>query len=72
VKRTIKEQRKALGLQLKEAPSLNGSLTDPDWLAESWSDGVSNAVDETGLDVFPEACAWSVEEILSREFYPES
>ena len=71
-KRTIKEQRKALGLRLKKTPSLNGSLTDPDWLAESWSDGVSKAVDETGLDVFPEGCAWSVEEILSQDFYPES
>jgi len=71
-KRTIKERRKAIGLRLKKTPSLNGSLTDPDWLAESWSDAVSKAVDETGLDVFPENCAWSPEEILSQDFYPEN
>ncbi|MGD7453538.1 DUF29 family protein [Ralstonia pseudosolanacearum] len=36
-----------------------------------WADAVSAAVDETGLDVFPEQWPWTPEQVLSPEFYPE-
>jgi hypothetical protein len=46
--RTIKEQRKALAaaLALRQTPSLNATLTDPDWLAGTWADAVTKAIDE--------------------------
>jgi len=68
--RMIKEQRKGIALRLKATPSLNASLEYEDWFAEMWSDAVVKAVDETGLDVFPEVCPWSKEQILSAEFLP--
>ncbi len=69
--RTIKEQRKAITLEIKSTPSLKVSLNDSDWLAKIWADAVAKAVDETGLDVFPEACTWTTEQILDQEFFPE-
>jgi hypothetical protein len=69
--RTIKEQRKAITLEIKSTPSLKVSLNDSDWLAKIWADAVAKAVDETGLDVFPEVCTWTTEQILDQEFFPE-
>jgi hypothetical protein len=68
--RTIKEQRKAITLEIKSTPSLKVSLNDLDWLAKIWADAVAKAVDGTGLDVFPEACTWTIEQILDLEFFP--
>ena len=70
--RTIKEQRKALAAALRQTPSLNATLTDPDWLAGTWADAVTKAIDETGLDIFPEDCPWAMEQVLMQEFLPES
>ena len=69
--RTIKEQRKAIAAAMRQTPSLKASLTDVDWLAGTWADAVSKAVDETGLDSFPEDCPWSMDEVLAAEFFPE-
>lgn len=69
--RTIKEQRKAIALEIKSTPSLKVSLHDTDWLDKIWADSVAKAGDETGLDVFPESCSWTVEQILNQEFFPE-
>ncbi|KND55735.1 Beta-glucosidase/6-phospho-beta-glucosidase/ beta- galactosidase [Candidatus Paraburkholderia kirkii] len=69
--RTIREQRRAVGVALQKTPSLRNSLSDADWLTGTWADAVSRAVEETGLDVFPEDLPWSTEQILSTEFYPE-
>src|ERR1700730_6941835 len=52
--RTIREQRKAIGLRIKKTPSLQVSLSDADWLAETWADAVAMAGNETSLHVFPE------------------
>ncbi len=70
--RTIKEQRKAIAAAMRQTPSLKASLRDTDWLAGTWSDAVTKAVDETGLDNFPEDCPWSMEQVLSAEFLPEA
>ena len=69
--RTIREQRKAITLEIKSTPSLKVSLNDSDWLAKIWADAVARAIDETGLDVFPESCAWTTEQILNQEFLPD-
>jgi hypothetical protein len=69
--RTIKEQRNAIGLHLEETPSLKVSLSNPKWLAATWADTVTKAINETGLDQFPEVCPWDMEQVLSQDFYPE-
>ena len=69
--RTLKEQRKAIAAAIRQTPSLKVSLSDPDWLAGVWADAVTKAVDETGLDSFPEDCPWSMDKVLTEEFFPE-
>jgi len=69
--RTLKEQRKAIAAAIRQTPSLKASLSDPDWVAGVWADAVTKAVDETGLDSFPEDCPWSMEQVLTEEFFPE-
>lgn len=68
--RTIKEQRKAIALHIKETPSLKASLENPDWLGTVWADAVTKAIEETDLDVFPENMPWAVEQVFSQEFFP--
>ena len=68
--RTIKEQRRGIAAHLRETPSLKTSLTDPNWQEGVWADATAKAIDETGLDLFPEECPWTVEQVLSPDFYP--
>ncbi len=71
--RTLKEQRKAIAAAIRQTPSLKASsLSDPDWLAGVWAEAVTKAVDETGLDSFPEDCPWSMAEVLREDFFPEA
>ncbi len=69
--RTIKEQRKALSLHIKQVPSLKQKLNDPDWLEGVWSDAVTLAIKETGIGDFPDACPWVMTDILSPDWLPE-
>jgi len=70
--KTIKAQRKELAYNLKETPSLRVKLKDPDWLDMVWARAVALAVTETGLDCFPDTCAWSIdEEVLAPSWLPE-
>ncbi|KAG0162541.1 hypothetical protein DFQ28_003370 [Apophysomyces sp. BC1034] len=69
--RTIKEQRRAIEIVLRKTPSLKNSLTDPEWITGVWADSVSKAAEETGLDVFPEICPWSMGQALDLAFFPE-
>lgn len=69
--RTIKEQRRAIAAHIRETPSLKVSLDNEDWLEGVWADAVARAIEETGLDRFPEDCPWSVEQVLSRGLYPD-
>jgi len=70
--RSFKEQRKAIATALRQTPSLKASLSDTDWLAGVWADAVTKAVDETGLDSFPEDCPWTMAQVLTEEFFPEA
>ena len=70
--RTLKEQRKAIAAAMRQTPSLKASLNDDDWLAGVWADAVTKAVDETGLDNFPEECPWSMAQVLTEDFFPEA
>ena len=69
-RRTIIAQRKEIAYHLEEAPSLKGKLTDPRWFDMVWAKALAQAVSETGLDVFPDVCPWTTEEILGEGFWP--
>lgn len=67
---TIKNQRKAIQLHLKQVPSLKAKLNDAEWLEIIWGDAVYEASKETGLDCFPESCPWSILDMLSDAWLP--
>jgi len=69
--KTIKAKRKEIGFSLKETPSLKTRLADRDWLDVVWAKAVAQAVSETDLDIFSEACLWDVEQIMQTSFWPE-
>lgn len=68
--RTIREQRKQVLRKLKETPSLGPLLGDPDWIEGAWGDAVTLAVNETGLDAFPETCPWPLADVLAEGWLP--
>lgn len=71
-KAAIKAQRKAIAYTLDESPSLRPKLQEPRWLDMVWARAVAQAVNETGLDCFPDACPWIVEdEILAEGWRPD-
>lgn len=68
--KTIKAQRKEIAFNLKETPSLKTRFLDSEWLEVVWARAVSQAVSETGLDVFPESCQWTTAQIMANDFFP--
>jgi hypothetical protein len=74
-RRTVREQRHRIDRLLKESPSLRRDM--PDFLAEAWPEARDNAIDildeQDGIDVtgLPEACPWSVEQVMDRGFWPD-
>ncbi len=69
--KTIKAQRKELAYHLDETPSLKPKLLEQRWLDMVWAKAVAQAVSETGLDCFPDECAWEMEEkILNPQWFP--
>jgi hypothetical protein len=69
--RTVKAQRLDVAYLLDEAPSLKPKLADTDWMRVVWAKALAQAVSETDLDVFPEACPWSMEQVLDEGFLPD-
>lgn len=71
--KTINVQRTQVIRRITKTPSLKATLQDQDWWEGTWIDGVTQAANETGIDIlkFPEHCLWSSEQILNTEFYPE-
>ncbi len=69
--KTIRAQRKEVRYALDESPSLMPKLEEAKWLDMVWAKAVAQAVSETGLDCFPEACPWTIEdEVLSEAWFP--
>jgi len=68
---SIREQRKRIALAIKATPSLKASLVDADWLQAAWSDGLMKAIEETGLDTFPEMPCWTAQQMLEAGWLPE-
>lgn len=69
--KTITAQRKEIRYGLEESPSLAPKMEELRWLDMVWSRAVAQAVNETGLDCFPEQCPWRVpDEVLADEWLP--
>lgn len=69
--KTIKAQRKEIQYVLDESPSLRPKLQETKWLDMIWATAVAQAVGETNLDCFPDACPWTMEdEVLSESWFP--
>ena len=68
--RTIKEQRRRVLLNLKETPSLQVSLNHADWVGEAYANAVYQAINETGLDNFPEEFPWAMGDVLKEDWLP--
>jgi hypothetical protein len=66
---TIKEQRLRLQKHLKQNPSLKSAL--PEILPEAYQLSVISGERETGLNLFPEICPYSFEQIFSEGFLPD-
>lgn len=69
--RTIKERRRGISYRLDETPSLKAKLNEAKWWDSVWADAVSQAVQETDLEYFPEICPWTASEVLNSEWLPE-
>lgn len=70
--RTIREQRKEIKRAIDDMPSLILHLQDNEWLKKIWGRAVVDTADETNLkqSIFPSEPIWTVETILSEDFYP--
>ena len=68
---TIAVQRFDVRELLEENPSLAANLSER--MEKAYQKGVMLAVRETGLSktIFPVACPFSVEQLLSEEYWPE-
>jgi hypothetical protein len=69
---TIIEQRKRLAIRLRKSPGLKSILDEA--IAEVYADAVDLAHEETGLslETFPGACPYTAEQLLDKQFYPDS
>jgi hypothetical protein len=69
---TVRNQRKAIALHLKQVPSLKAKLSDSEWWEVVWGDAISQAARDTGIGDFPESCHWTFDQIMNPEFWPAS
>jgi len=69
---TLREQRQRIRQLLKTSPSLKYQIEEK--VSEAYEDAIGLAADETGLSEsrFPQACPFTLEQILREDFYPES
>jgi hypothetical protein len=68
---TIRVQRTAIAKLLRRNPGLQPRLEEA--MVESWPESRDVAIAETDLpdEQFPEICPFSVEQVLSPDFWPE-
>lgn len=66
---TVVEARNRIARLVRKNPSLRSYPADV--LAEVYPDGRSLAEAETGLSGLPEACPWTIDQILDPAFWPE-
>ncbi len=71
-KGSIVEQRQQIKKLFKISPSLKRHIDEK--IAESYADAVEYSSSETGIPEsdFPQTCPYSSEQILDKNFYPDS
>ncbi len=71
-RKTIIEQRLQLVDLLVEMPSLKKKLTDV--IIKTYPKAIIFTVDEAGLpkETFPQTCPYTIEQLLDKNFYPDS
>jgi hypothetical protein len=69
---TIRNQRRDIVDHLADNPSLKARL--PETMAAAYERAADSAYAETGLarSVFPPACPWSFEQMMSPDFWPSA
>jgi hypothetical protein len=69
---TIRHARREIAEELAENRSLHGYPATH--LATAYRNARQDAVDETDLPqaTFPEACPWTIEQVLDADFWPEA
>ena len=70
--KTILAQRKEIAYGLHDTSSLVPKLQEARWLEMVWAKAVAQAVGETGLDCFPDACPWAMQEVLNEGWLPDT
>jgi len=70
-RRSITDSRVQIELKLQDNPSLRPRLAE--FSGDIYPLAKRHAASETrlALRTFPEMCAWSIEQLLDFEFYPE-
>lgn len=68
---TIKEQRDAIAEDIRKSPSLKRLLKDPKWLQATFRCARAEAEVQIKVYDLPETLPWSVEQLLSQDFFPE-
>ncbi|USX28701.1 DUF29 domain-containing protein [Oxalobacteraceae bacterium OTU3CINTB1] len=71
---TIRNQRDRIAKLLHRMPSLRRLFGSEEWLVEVWEDALELAVHEAHLEIadLPAAMPWSVEQVLSQDYLPET
>ncbi len=66
---TIGEQRRRIARLVRKNPAMRPQRLIE--FADAYADARKQAVDETGLDSFPETCPFTIEQVEDEAFWPE-
>lgn len=66
-KSTIRAQRASAAYVLHTSPSLVSTTRESRWLGLVWQHALARAINETGLNAFPEQCPWSLSDQVLRD-----
>jgi hypothetical protein len=69
---SVRVGRQQIARRLRRNPGLRPDL--PTFLADAYTDARKRAMDDTGLPLvtFPEACLWTIDQVLDEDFLPEA
>ncbi|MFL6673745.1 MAG: DUF29 domain-containing protein [Massilia sp.] len=68
---TVRVRRREIHDALDKMPSLRHCFDDERWLTMIWDNAVNFAEAETDLDHFPSTWSWSLDQVLSDDFWPD-
>lgn len=69
---TIREQRAAIHLGIVKSPGLKSVLADPAWVKQTNHLAKVKAYEDTHDLILPEELPWTMEQILSTDFMPDT